>query len=136
MSGRARYAAILRMPHVAPLLVASMLARLPFGMYALALVIYLAQERDSFAVAGLVDGAFGLGAAIGTPLQSLVIDRLGHRRVLVPLALIDVTATGVLIALTESGAPPAALMARGGVGGLAIPNGGAALRALWPDLLA
>jgi hypothetical protein len=65
MSGRARYTAVLRMPHVAPLLVASMLARLPFGMYGLALALYLAQERDSFAVAGLVDGAFGIGAAVG-----------------------------------------------------------------------
>ena len=50
-------------PHVTPLLPASMLARLPFGLHALALVLYLAEARDSYAVAGLVDGAFGLGAA-------------------------------------------------------------------------
>jgi MFS family permease len=135
MSGRSRYAAVLRMPHVAPLLVASMLARLPFGMYALALVLYLAQERDSFAVAGLVDGAFGIGAAIGSPLQSRLIDRLGQRRVLLPLAVVDVTATGGLVALTEAGTPTAALMACGLVGGFAIPNVGAALRTLWPELL-
>jgi MFS family permease len=135
MSGRARYAAVLRAPHVAPLLFASMLARLPFGMYALALVLYLAQERDSFAIAGLVDGAFGIGAAIGSPLQSRVIDRLGQRRVLLPLAVLDALATGALVALTESGAPTAALMACALVGGFAIPNIGAALRALWPGLL-
>ena len=135
MSGRARYAAVLRMPHVAPLLVASMLARLPFGIYALALVLYLVHERDSFAVAGLVDGAFGIGAAVGSPLQSRLIDRLGQRRVLLPLAIVDVTATGALVALTESGAPTAALMACGLVGGFAIPNVGAALRTLWPELL-
>jgi MFS family permease len=135
MSARARYAAILRSPHVAPLLTASMLARLPFGMYALALVLYLAEERDSFAVAGLVDGAFGLGAAIGSPLQSRFIDRLGHRRVLLPLAVVDAIATAVLVSLTETGAPTAALMACGLLGGLAIPNIGAALRALWPELL-
>lgn len=135
MSGRSRYAAVLRMPHVAPLLVASMLARLPFGMYALALVLFLAQERDSFAVAGLVDGAFGIGAAIGSPIQSRLIDRLGQRRVLLPLAVVDVAATGGLVALTEAGAPTAALMACGLVGGFAIPNVGAALRTLWPELL-
>jgi hypothetical protein len=135
MSGRARYAAILRTPHVAPLLVASMLARLPFGMYALSLVLYLAHERDSFAVAGLVDGAFGIGAAIGSPLQSRLIDRLGQRRVLLPLAIADGAATGGLVALTEAGAPTAALMACALIGGFAIPNIGAALRALWPELL-
>src|SRR5918998_3834577 len=111
MSGRARYAPALRSPHVAPLLTASMLARLPFGMYALALVLYMAEERDSFAVAGLVDGAFGIGAAIGMPLQSRFIDRLGQRRVLLPLALLDAAATFALIALTEAGAPTAVLMA-------------------------
>jgi MFS family permease len=135
MSGRARYAAILRTPHVAPLLVASMLARLPFGMYALSLVLYLAHERDSFAVAGLVDGAFGIGAAIGSPLQSRLIDRLGQRRVLLPLAIADGAATGGLVALTEAGAPTAALMACALIGGFAIPNIGVALRALWPELL-
>src|SRR5215207_3157401 len=135
MSGRARYAAILRMPHVAPLLVASMLARLPFGIHALALVLYLAQERDSFAVAGLVDGAFGIGAAIGSPLQSRLIDRLGQRRVLLPLAFGEAVATAGLVALTESGAPTAGLAACGLLGGFAIPNIGAALRTLWPELL-
>jgi MFS family permease len=135
MSGRARYSAILRAPHVAPLLSASMIARLPFGMFALALVLYLAQERDSFAVAGIVDGAFGVGAAIGSPLQSRVIDRLGQSRVLLPLAVVNVSAIGVLVVLTEAGAPTAALMACAVVGGFALPAIGAALRALWPGLL-
>jgi MFS family permease len=135
VSGRARYAAILRAPHVAPLLLASMLARLPYGLYALAAILYLAEARDSYVVAGLVDGAFGLGAAAGAPFQSRIIDRLGQRRVLVPAALVDVTATGALIALTESGAPTAALVACGLVGGVAVPNVGGALRALWPELL-
>src|SRR5688572_4921625 len=136
MSGRARYAAILRTPHVAPLLVASMIARLPFGMFALAVVLYLVEERGSFAVAGLVDGAFGIGAAIGSPLQSRVIDRLGQGRVLLPLACVDAAATGVLILLTEADAPTGALMGCAFVGGFAIPSLGAALRTLWPELLA
>ncbi len=40
-----------------------MLARLPYGVYALAAILYLAEARGSYAVAGLVDAAFGLGAA-------------------------------------------------------------------------
>jgi MFS family permease len=135
VSGTARYAAILRTRHVAPLLAASMVARLPFGMFALALVLYMAEERGSFAVAGLVDGAFGVGAAIGSPLQSRAIDRLGQRRVLLPLAVLDAGATAALIGLTEAGAPTAALIACALLGGLAIPNIGAALRTLWPELL-
>src|SRR5215208_3178507 len=127
MSGRARYSAVLRAPHVMPLLVASMLARLPYGLFALAAILYLADARGSYAVAGLVDGAFAIGAAVGTPWQSRLIDRLGQRQVLLPAALLDVTATGLLIALTESGAPTLALVACGLVGGLAVPNIGGAL---------
>ena len=135
MSGTARYAAILRTPHVAPLLAASMLARLPFGIYALAVVLYLAEARDSYAVAGLVDGAFGIGAAVGIPVQSRMIDRFGQRGVLLPLAVVDATATGALIALTELDAPTVALVGCALVGGFAIPAIGTAMRALWPELL-
>ena len=94
MSGRARYMEILRLPHVAPLLLASMLARLPYGLYALAAILYLAEARDSYAVAGLVDGAFAIGAAVGAPWQSRLIDRLGQRRVLLPAALLDASRPG------------------------------------------
>ena len=112
-----------------------MLARLPYGVFALAAILYLAEGRGSYAVAGLVDGAFGLGAAAGAPWQSRLIDRLGQRQVLVVAAVVDVTATGLLIALTEAGAPTIALVACGLVGGVAIPNVGGALRAMWAGLL-
>ena len=95
-----RYAEVLRAPHVTPLLLASMLARLPYGVYALAAILYLSAARGSYGVAGLVDGAFGLGAAVGAPWQSRLIDRAGQRRVLVVAASVDVAATGLLIALT------------------------------------
>jgi MFS family permease len=136
MSGAGRYLTILRAKHVTPLLLASMLARLPFGMYALAVVLYLAHAYDSYAVAGLVDGAFGIGAAAGVPAQSRIIDRFGQRRVLLPLALVDCASTGVLIALTEAHAPVVLLFLTALVGGFAVPNIGSALRTLWPELLA
>ena len=135
MSGTARYVAILRTPHVAPLLLASMLARLPFGLYALAVVLYLAEARDSYAVAGLVDGAFGIGAAIGVPVQSRMIDRFGQRRVLLPLAIVDASSTLLLIGLTEADASTIALVLCALVGGFAVPAIGSAMRALWPELL-
>jgi MFS family permease len=130
-----RYADVLRTPHVTPLVLASMLARLPYGVFALAALLYLADARGSYAVAGLVDGAFLLGAAAGAPWQSRLMDRLGQRRVLVPAAVVDVTATGLLIALTEARAPTLALIACGLLGGLVVPNVGGALRAMWSSLL-
>jgi MFS family permease len=133
--GVGRYADVLRAPHVTPLLLASMLARLPYGVFALAAILYLAAARGSYAVAGLVDGAFGLGAALGAPWQSRLIDRLGQRRVLVVAAMVDVTATGSLIALTEASAPTVALVGCGLAGGVAVPNVGGALRTMWTGLM-
>jgi MFS family permease len=133
--GVGRYAEVLRAPHVTPLLLASMLARLPYGVFALAAILYLAQARGSYAVAGLVDGAFGLGAAAGAPWQSRLIDRLGQRRVLLVAAAVDVTATCLLIVLTEAGAPTVALVAAGLAGGVAVPNVGGALRTMWAGLM-
>ena len=135
MSGAERYADILRAPQVTPLLLASMLARLPYGVYPLAVILYLAEARGSYGVAGLVVGAFGLGAAAGAPWQGRLMDRLGQRRVLVPAALVDVAATGLLIVLAEASAPTVALVACGLVGGVAVPSVGGALRAMWPGLL-
>ena len=48
------YADILRAPHVLALVASSLLARLPIGINALAIVLYLRQETGSFAVAGAV----------------------------------------------------------------------------------
>ena len=113
-----------------------MLARLPFGLYALAVVLYLAEARDSYAVAGLVDGAFGIGAAIGVPVQSRLIDRFGQRaRAAAARARRRAPRPALLIALTEVDAPTIALVGCALVGGFAVPAIGSALRALWPELL-
>jgi len=135
MSGRERYAAVLGVPHVLPLVLASMLARLPTGIEGLAVVLYISQARGSFAAAGLVSGGFALGAAAGGPLQSRLIDHLGQRAVLVPAALGNAAAVGALIALTEFGAPAGVLAAIGVLGGVSTANISSAIRALWPEVL-
>ena len=129
MSGRERYAAVLRVPHVLPLVLASMLARLPTGIEGLAVVLYISQARGSFATAGLVSGGFALGAAAGGPLQSRLIDHMGQRAVLVPAALGNAAAVGALIALTELGAPAGVLAAIGVLGGVSTANISSAIRA-------
>jgi MFS family permease len=135
MSARARYAAVLHAPHVLRLVLASMLSRLPMGIEGLAVVLYLSQARDSFAVAGLVSGGLAVGAAAGGPLQSRLIDRMGQGGVLLPAAAVNAAAIAALIALTELGAPAGALAAIGVIGGVSTANVSSALRALWPEVL-
>jgi MFS family permease len=130
-----RYAAILREPHVAALLAATVLARFPIGINALALVLYLEAERGSFAVAGAVAGALAAGSGIGAPVQGRLVDALGPRRVLVPLAAVHAAALGAIVAGTEAGLPGVALALGGLLAGLAIPPTSSVLRAMWPSLL-
>jgi MFS family permease len=129
------YAAVLRAPHVAALIAATLLARFPIGINALAIVLYLRAERGSFAVAGVVAGALAAGSGIGAPVQGRLVDAFGQRRVLVPLGIVHAAALGGLVAGTEAGAPAAALVAFGVLAGFAIPPTSSVLRAMWPSLL-
>ena len=129
------YAAVLRAPHVAALIGATLLARFPIGINALAIVLYLRAERGSFAVAGAVAGALAAGSGIGAPIQGRLVDAFGQRRVLVPLGAVHAAALGALVASTEAGAPVAVLVAFGFLAGFAIPPTSSVLRSMWPDLL-
>jgi MFS family permease len=130
-----RYAAVLRAPHVSALIAATLLARFPIGINALATILYLREERGSYAVAGLVAGALAAGSGVGAPVQGRLVDAFGPRRVLVPLGIVHAAALGALVASTEAGAPTAALVAFGLLAGFAIPPTSSVLRSLWPSLL-
>ena len=129
------YAAVLRAPHVAALITATLLARFPIGINALAIVLYLRAERGSFAIAGAVAGALAAGSGIGAPVQGRLVDALGQRRVLVPLGVVHAAALGGLVASTEAGAPVTVLVACGLLAGFAIPPTSSVLRSMWPSLL-
>lgn len=130
-----RYAAVLRAPHVAALTAATLLARFPIGINALAIVLYLRAERGSFAVAGAVAGALAAGSGVGAPVQGRLVDHFGPRRVLVPLGVAHAAALGAIVVTAEAGAPAAVLVGWGLVAGFAIPPTSSVLRSMWPELL-
>lgn len=128
------YAAILRTPRVAPLLAATLLARLPIGINHLAIVLFVREVTGSYAAAGIVVGALALGSAAGAPVQGRLIDRLG-RRMLVPLAVGHAAGLLALWALGSAGAAAWVLAAFALLTGMAMPPTSSVLRALWPSLL-
>ena len=67
MSARARYARVLRTPHVLPLMASALVARLPIGIDSLAIVLFLRDRTGSYATAGVVSAAFALGSGAGAP---------------------------------------------------------------------
>jgi MFS family permease len=129
------YAEVLRAPHVAALIATTLLARFPIGINALAIILYLRAERGSYAVAGVVAGALAAGSGIGAPVQGRLVDALGQRRVLVPLAVVHAAALGAIVVGTELGAATAVLVVCGLVAGFAVPPTSAVLRSMWPTLL-
>ena len=132
----ARYAEVLRAPHVAALLAAALVARLPIGVEGLATVLFLREETGSFAVAGAVAGALVIGSGLGNPVVSRLIDRRGVRAVLVPVAVVHALALIALVLLGRAGAPTGALLAPALAAGFTVPPTSAVLRSLWPSLLA
>src|ERR671925_541169 len=74
-----RYADLLRDRRIAVLFGAALIARLPFGINGLAIILFLREETGSFATAGAVAGALTLGVGIGAPLMARFVDRRGPR---------------------------------------------------------
>lgn len=126
---------MLRAPHVSPLLAMAVVARLPIGIDALAIILFLRETTGSYAIAGAVSGAFALGTALGAPLQGRLVDRRGPGRVLLPLSLIHAAGLASLVGLAALEAPVAVLLPSALVAGVAIPPVGSVMRALWPELL-
>jgi MFS family permease len=130
-----RYADILRSRYVGALVASSLLARFPIGINALAIVLYLREQTGSFAIAGAVSGTLAAGSAFGAPVQGRLVDRVGARRVLVPLAVVHALSLGAIVGFAELGLPAVVLALCGFVGGFAVPPTSSVLRSMWTDLL-
>jgi len=128
------YGQFLRSPHVAVLLAATTLTRLPFAINGLAVLLFVRELTGSFATAGLVTGALGVGTAVGAPLAARLVDRRGTR-VLLPLALGHAIALLALWALGSAGAPDIALILAALAAGAAFPPSGSVLRSRWHELV-
>ena len=116
------------------LFTASIIARLPLAMLSIGLLVHARQLTGSFALAGVVTGAYAIALGAGGPLLGHLIDRRGQTSVLLASASIA-AALLVTIALLPARAPLAVLVALAAGIGLAAPPVGACLRTQLPALL-
>src|SRR5918993_4996175 len=97
--GARRYATLLRLPGARGPVIASAVGSMPIGMFGLAILLLAEDATGSFAVAGRVVGAFGLGNALGAVAQGRLMDRHGQTRVLRTAAVLHALAcTGLVVA--------------------------------------
>src|SRR3954471_15737966 len=87
------------------------IARLQFAMMVVGLLTLVVAERDSVALGGLNAAIAGIGTALAGPLLGTAADRLGQRRVLVPLGLLNAVLLGAFVLVVGSSAPDVAVLA-------------------------
>src|SRR5215212_3350017 len=133
-AGVARYRALLALPGARRPVIASAVGSMPIGMFGLAILLLGEETTGSFAVAGRVVGAFGLGNALGAVAQGRLMDRLGQTRVLRTAAVAHALACTALLLVAHQGAGTGWLYASAALGGLALPQLPAAMRSLWSVL--
>jgi MFS family permease len=128
---RGRLQGALGVPGIKRLLGCALLAELPNGMTALAIVLRVTDAGGTYARAGLISGVGALGVGVSAPLWSRLIDRRGQTVVLIPTA-VAVTAAGVLLALLPPTGPIVPLLAASALMGLVQPPALVSARTLWP----
>ena len=133
--GLSRDRELLRIPGVPGLLLAAFIARLPYGMFALALILLLRAEGFDYAQIGVVTAASGLAVGFAAPVFGRVIDRVGQTRVLVSTAVFGAVADVAVVVAVLSGAGTLLLAILALLGGLSVPPVSPSLRTLLPGLV-
>lgn len=128
--GRGRYRRLLHTPHVTATMVSGLAARLPLGIMGLALVLFIRDATGSYASAGAVAAAYAGGSALAGPLAGRLVDRLGMRAVLLPLAGVNAAGTVLVLLLGRADAAIWLLVAVAGLAGAALPPISSVIRTL------
>jgi MFS family permease len=118
------------------MLALSVLARMPLGINALAIVLLMRHEGYSFGAAGASAGALAIGVGGSSPFIGRLIDRHGQREVLAPLAIAHAVGLTIIVVVALAHAPVVVIVAAALAAGIAFPPIGSVMRPLWPRLLA
>ena len=84
----APYREIFAVPNAWRFSAAGVIGRMPMAMFGLGTVLFISGITGHYGVAGAVSAVGSLGYAFVAPQAARLVDRLGQRRVLLPLALV------------------------------------------------
>jgi len=133
--GLAAYRRVFAAPRVKPLLFAALLARMPIGMGAVGLILFIHGETGSFGSAGVVTGAFTIGIGITGPTLARLIDRRGSGAVVIPASLLSAAGLIAVVLLGRAGAGTVPLLVTAALAGCGTPPVGGVLRRHWAELV-
>ncbi|AKA04369.1 ABC transporter [Streptomyces noursei ZPM] len=128
---RPGYGQLLRTPSAWTFLLPGFLARQPFAMLTIGIVLLVQSTTGSYGTAGAVSAATGVSMALFAPQGGKLADRFGQRAVLIPGVLVHVAGVSALIVLALAHAPLWALLAVAVPTGASTPQVGPMVRARW-----
>lgn len=126
------YREVLKSPGFLRVITSQLLARFPFGMMSLALVMHIQHVYDSYAIAGFALGAETVGAAISGPLLSRFMAKAGVTRVILPASIATALA---MFGIAFYSGDPLVTIALSAIVGLTSPPIQAAARTVYPTLV-
>jgi MFS family permease len=129
-----RYGVLFTVPGFGRLLVSSVLARMPSGMFSIAILLLVRAQTGSFLAAGLAVGAFTLTGALISPVLGALVDRLGQPRVLLPCAAIQGLLLVAFVLVVQAGVPTIVILVLGAVAGALLPPVSGCVRTLWAEI--
>jgi len=106
-----------------------MLGRISFALSPVAIVLMVSTTKNSFGTAGLASGSFTLAGALCVPWIGRLADRLGARRVLPIVIVINLCALLLLVASSHRSAAQIASWST--LAGATFPNFGSYTRTRW-----
>jgi MFS family permease len=128
------YKAVLARPGALRLLSTALVGRLPQGMSSLAVLLLVREATHSYAAAGAAVGAMALASATGGPLLGRLIDRLGRRLVVGPVAALQACVYVFLALAARAHLGAAVLIAGAALAGALVPPIAPVVRTLLRDL--
>ncbi|POX41529.1 MFS transporter [Streptomyces sp. Ru73] len=128
---RPGYGQLLRTPGAWTFVLPGFLARQPFAMLTIGIVLLVQHTTGSFGTAGAVSAATGVSMALFAPQSGKLADRFGQRAVLLPGVAVHAASVAALITLALLHAPLWALLAVAVPTGASTPQVGPMVRARW-----
>ncbi len=125
------YRRILALPGAAAFSAAGLVARMPYSMEGLGVVLLVSARTGSYAEAGVVAACAVLAGAVASPVLARLIDRYGQTLVMPAAGAGSTLGFGLLVLAVESGWPVGWTWAAAALGGACFPPYGSAVRARW-----
>ncbi|MFD9065627.1 MFS transporter [Kitasatospora purpeofusca] len=128
---RVGYGTLLRTPGAWTFLTPALLARLPYAMLSMGILLLVKDTHGSYGTASTVAAVAAVAQALIGPQTGRLADRYGQAAVLVPSVLVHAASVGTLIALALGHAPAWSLFLAAAPAGASVPQIGAMVRARW-----